>query len=122
MSLSTWQPADRMRLYVRKDIAAQVWNYGAAPVAIEEMVADPYEGKGILLPAEKIIGTEGSSPGEFINPRNVAVAADGTLYVCDTGNHRIQLMRWLKMQQFGDRGRVASINVSSLGHMSHAAT
>ena len=29
---TTWQPSDQMRLYIRKDIAAQIWNYGAAPV------------------------------------------------------------------------------------------
>ncbi len=28
MTLSTWQPADQMRLYVRRDVAAKIWNYG----------------------------------------------------------------------------------------------
>jgi len=85
LTLPTWSPSDRMRLYVRKDIAAQVWNLGAAPSTTEEILADPYEGKGVSLIADQIIGDQGM----FNLPRNLAVAADGTLYVADTGNHRI---------------------------------
>ncbi len=90
MSLANWSPSDRMRLYVRKDIAAQVWNYGSVPVSAEELVADPYEGKDIVLSAESPFGSEGSQPGEFLMPRDVAVAPDGSLYVADSNNHRIQ--------------------------------
>jgi DNA-binding beta-propeller fold protein YncE len=85
LTLPTWSPTDRMRLYVRKDIAAQVWNLGAAPSTTDEILADPYEGKGVSLIADQIIGDQGT----FNFPRNLAVAADGTLYVADTGNHRI---------------------------------
>ena len=86
LTLPTWQPSDRMRLYVRKDIAAQVWNLGASPSQLdEEMVADPYEGKGINLISDQTIGEDGS----FNLPRNLAVADDGSLYFADTGNHRI---------------------------------
>jgi predicted membrane-bound mannosyltransferase/DNA-binding beta-propeller fold protein YncE len=90
MSLPNWEPSDKMRLYVRKDIAAQVWNYGASPTFPEEILADPYEGKNISLPAEFVIGSNGNAPGEFNMPRDVAIAPDGTIYICDTGNHRIQ--------------------------------
>ena len=90
LSLPTWSPADRMRLYVRKDIAAQVWNYGSAPLTMEEVLADPYEGKEIILQADKTYGSNGTDPGQFMMPRALAVAPDGSLYVADTNNHRIQ--------------------------------
>ena len=90
MSLPNWEPSDRMRLYVRKDVAAQVWNYGASPTMTEDLVADPYEGKEITLPADTTFGSQGTQPGEFNLPRDVAVAPDGSLYVSDTGNHRIE--------------------------------
>ncbi|MGD8751095.1 MAG: glycosyltransferase family 39 protein, partial [Anaerolineales bacterium] len=90
LSLPNWRPSNRMRLYVRKDIAAQVWNYGVTTILPEEILADPYEGKEIILLADKIIGTNGSEQGQFQNPRNVAIAGDGSLYVADTNNHRIQ--------------------------------
>jgi sugar lactone lactonase YvrE len=39
---------------------------------------------------QMIIGREGSGPGEFRNPRGVAVDRDGNIYVADTGNKRVQ--------------------------------
>ncbi len=90
MSLPNWSPSDRMRLYVRKDIAAQVWNFGAMPVDVEEILADPYEGKEVTLLADQVLGAKGTDPGNFEMPRDIAIASDGSMYVADTGNHRIQ--------------------------------
>lgn len=84
MSLANWNPSDRMKLYVRKDIAAKVWNYGTIGSSIEEMLADPYEGKEITRSADHIF-----DGGMFNRPRNVATAPDGSIYVADSGNHRI---------------------------------
>jgi uncharacterized protein (TIGR03663 family) len=89
MSLPNWYPSARMRLYIRKDIVAKIWNYGVAP-APQAAVADPYAGKGITLNADQIIGGPGNQPGQFNRPRKVVVAPDGTLYVADTENNRIQ--------------------------------
>ena len=36
-------------------------------------------------------GTRGSAPGEFIQPRGVAVGPGGRIYVADTWNDRIQV-------------------------------
>ena len=89
MSLPNWQPSARMRLYIRKDIAAQIWNYGVGPTT-EAVVADPYEGKGVTIAPDAVIGSTGSDPGQFKRERDLVVAPDGTLYVADTENHRIQ--------------------------------
>lgn len=86
-SLARWNPSRTMRMYIRKDIAAQVWNFGVAPVAIEP---DPFEGKGVELSADQIVGVAGTAPGQFNSPRGLAVAPDGSLYVADSFNHRIQ--------------------------------
>ena len=89
LSTPNWQPSDEMRYYLRKDVATQIWEYGVGPSA-EEVVADPYEGKGVMIPADTILGSAGSQPGQFQRPRGLAIAPDGTLYIADTDNHRIQ--------------------------------
>jgi len=83
INLTTWSPADDMKLYIRKDVAARVWNYGSLDVAFTEVI-DPYQGKEITLEAERSL--------EQLNlnlPRNLEVGADGSLYILDTGNHRV---------------------------------
>ncbi len=85
----TWEPAERIRMYVKKDIAAQIWNYGLAPAA-ETVQIDPYESQRIELNPEYAFGSSGDQPGQFSSPRGLAVAPDGTLYVADSRNHRIQ--------------------------------
>jgi DNA-binding beta-propeller fold protein YncE len=89
MSFPNWSPAARMRLYIRKDIIGQLWNYGVAPVA-EQIEADPWDGKALTLMADQVIGGPGSEPGLFQNPRDLAVAPDGSIYVVDSDNHRVQ--------------------------------
>ncbi len=89
MSLENWQPSLKFRLYLRKDVVASLWNYGVSPTT-EAVVADPYEGKQIKLVADKVIGSTGTEVGHFMRPRNIAVAPDGSIYVADTENHRIQ--------------------------------
>lgn len=89
ITLDEWSPADRMRLYIRKDVAAKLWDYATGPVS-EEVVADPYEGGEVDLSADKSIGSAGSGVGQFQAPRGIALAPDNTLYVTDSNNHRIQ--------------------------------
>jgi len=89
MSLSNWSPAAHMRLYIRKDITSKLWNYGSAPAAVEQLL-DPFEGKQIQLAAAATVGSMGVAPGQFQRPRDLAFAPDGSLYVADTENNRVQ--------------------------------
>jgi predicted membrane-bound mannosyltransferase/DNA-binding beta-propeller fold protein YncE len=89
MSLPNWQPSNKMRLYIRKDIVSDLWNYGVMP-STEEVQIDPYEGKQVVLNADTIIGSPGIDAGQFQRPRGIAVAEDGSIYIADTENSRIQ--------------------------------
>ncbi len=89
MSLQNWSPSEKFRLYIRKDVVAQLWDYGAA-ASTTPVQADPYEGKQVSLTADKVLGLAGTQPGQFQNPRDIALAPDGSLYVADTFNNRIQ--------------------------------
>jgi len=88
LDLANWQPADRMRLYIRQDVAAQIWNYGVAPT-ITEALEDPTEGKYVLLAADLTFDAYRANPVYFNAPRSLAFAKDGTVYIADSRNHRI---------------------------------
>lgn len=40
---------------------------------------------------ERTVGRRGGGPGEFARPHDVEVSADGTVYVVDSGNDRVQV-------------------------------
>ena len=75
-------------MYIRKDVVASIWNYGVSPV--EQVVVDPYAEGKLPLEASLVTGTPGSEPGQFQAPRGIAVASDGSIYVADSRNNRIQ--------------------------------
>ena len=84
-TISQWELRRDLRLYVRKDVTAQMWDYGAVVVEPE---IDPYAENELSLSASLGI-TSGDGP--LNAPRNLAVAANGDLYVVDSGNHRVQV-------------------------------
>lgn len=87
-TLTNWNTVERMRAYVRKDIAAQIWPHGL--VAQEAIVTDPYASVTVPLTPDQVIGAAGSGAGQFQAPQAIAIAPDGSLYVADSRNHRIQ--------------------------------
>ena len=90
-SLENWNPSDRMRLYIRKDIGSLIWDYGVTPAVLEiEPYVDPYADQMTTLSAELQIGGPGAAPGQLAGPRGVAIAPSGELYVADAMNHRVQ--------------------------------
>ncbi len=88
LTLTTWQPADQMRLYVRKDVAAQIWNYGVGPTSAGT-ASDPYEAGTITLAADQIFGSEFYPPLGLNAPRSIAAGLNDDLYIADSLNHRI---------------------------------
>jgi predicted membrane-bound mannosyltransferase/sugar lactone lactonase YvrE len=88
LTLTDWQPSAKMQLFIRKDIAAQMWEYGISQVV--PLQADPYEKGLITLSADLVFGTAGSARGQLNAPRGLAVAPDSSLYVADSRNNRIE--------------------------------
>jgi uncharacterized protein (TIGR03663 family) len=87
MTLTTWSPADQMKLFLRKDIASQIWNYGVGPTETAA-VEDPLKDKTLVLPADNIFGSE-RYPSGLNAPRAIAVGLQADLYIADSRNHRI---------------------------------
>ena len=59
-------------------------------VVASEPKTDPYRARVAELQPDRVIGGPGSEPGRFNTPHGIAVAPDGTIYVADAANHRIQ--------------------------------
>jgi uncharacterized protein (TIGR03663 family) len=96
ISTAEWDPVHRFSLFVRKDVAAQVWDWGAAPASVTEAAAEEslYEkGRIDQTAVQQIgeVGVPGTAPGQFSFPRAVTVDAGGQIYVADSGNNRIQV-------------------------------
>lgn len=90
LTLENWQPSGNIYLFVDKDIVSRIWAFGALPAQTETEETDPYAGKYIELTPDRVFGSSGSGEGQLDLPRGLAVAPDGSLYVADSRNHRIQ--------------------------------
>jgi uncharacterized protein (TIGR03663 family) len=90
-SAATWSPSHIFYLYVRKDVADSLWDYHVGPVVSAPAEEDPYEKVRRALAAIRTWGGEGSEPGQFQDPRGIAVGPEGRVYVADGSNHRVQV-------------------------------
>jgi DNA-binding beta-propeller fold protein YncE len=90
--LTQWPTRSEMEMYVRRDVAEEVWDLSVLPVASASgsMQALMRE-REIDLSASAIL--DGVYDGLPLHtPRAVAVAPDGRLLIADSGNHRIVVL------------------------------
>jgi len=90
LTLETWLPSEKMRFYIRKDMASQMWRYNTQATIEQTIETDPYESEIISRQPDGFISMSGSAPGDLNTPRGIDIAPDGTIYVADSLNHRIQ--------------------------------
>ncbi len=108
--LAAWPVQDKMYMYVRKDVAAQVWQYGVGdgsavnPVDVAEASACIANWQTISATVEMDIASAGLRV-----PIGLAVSPDGILYVADDLESNSALYRFdtetgAFIDQFGQRG------------------
>lgn len=90
--LTDWYHVHKFALYVRRDVAQQLWDYGPEVVtAGQTLPEDVYLEKWRQRAAVAAAGAQGPQAGMLNAPKGLAVDADGTIYVADSQNHRIQV-------------------------------
>jgi predicted membrane-bound mannosyltransferase/DNA-binding beta-propeller fold protein YncE len=88
-TLNDWSLEEGMYVYFRKDTLDYLG--GAVPGQTATTTGyDPYELSRIDLVPDQTFGQKGSEPGQLSVPRGVAFAPDGSLYVADSLNNRIE--------------------------------
>jgi DNA-binding beta-propeller fold protein YncE len=86
-TLDKWPLRGEFRLYIRRDVAEQVWDL-SPEVGGAIAPVDPYAEGWRDITARQVIKGKESMP--FNNPRGITIGPDGFLYIADTSNHRIQ--------------------------------
>jgi len=84
-----WSLSEKLHVYFRKDILDYLGG-SLEGSAGGGAAYDPYALSRIDLIPDFSFGSGGSEPGQFYSPRAIAPAPDGSLYVADSMNHRIQ--------------------------------
>lgn len=104
----SWPLRDDLRMYIRRDVLANLWDYGVGAVNAEGL-EDPYA-DGELFPSPELVlnpsGVPLAEEGGLSAPRNMAVGPDGRIFVADSGNHRIQVFEadGTPLTEFGEFG------------------
>ena len=91
-SATSWPYVHPFAMWVRKDVAAQLWDYGPEITGANlELPEDEYEKKWVQVEAIQTFGAYGTGDGQFSDPKDLAVDGQGQIYVLDTRNHRVQV-------------------------------
>ena len=90
--LTQWPHRHEFEMWVRRDLAAQIWDLGVTPVveANNSLEAQALTKQIDLSATATFNGVYGDRP--LLNPRVLAIAPDGTRVIADTGNNRIVLL------------------------------
>ncbi|MDX1615496.1 MAG: TIGR03663 family protein, partial [Candidatus Promineifilaceae bacterium] len=87
-SIGQWPLRHELRMYIRKDTLATIWDHGVRAAAIEPPI-DPYAANVLERLPERVLSAGAEDGTPLQQPRNMATAADGTTFVADSGNHRV---------------------------------
>ncbi|MFQ3534240.1 MAG: flippase activity-associated protein Agl23 [Aggregatilineales bacterium] len=85
-TIDRWPVSDRLVFFVRKDVAAQIWDFGVGTARVSGLPVDPFaELRCDTCAAELVLAAE--TP--LSAPRGLAVDSNGNLYAVDTRNGRV---------------------------------
>jgi sugar lactone lactonase YvrE len=90
-NVTRWPVSDRMHVYIRRDIAAQIWPYGVGDGAVVTGETAPVSqcNANFQQLYASILFQPPPLPLSF--PRGVSVGPDGRIYVVEEGTHRVSI-------------------------------
>ncbi len=91
--LAKWPYQGEFDMYVRRDLASQIWDLAVVPMAAESTLNVPViePGQVRFVTAQAVY--DGDYNGlPFFAPRAVAIAPNGDRVIADTNNHRIVVL------------------------------
>lgn len=91
-NLAAWPHRHEFEMWMRRDLAAQIWDLGVAPIAapVDQLEAVARANEIDLSATALYSGIYGNAP--LLNPRVVAVGPDSERVIGDTGNNRIVIL------------------------------
>jgi DNA-binding beta-propeller fold protein YncE len=98
-------------MFVRRDLAGGVWAAPQTAAAASGSDLEELYSRAArpLTAAQSVGGARGAAAGQLAEPKAVAVAPSGLVYVADTMNHRVQVFDkdGKAVRQFGAEGTAA---------------
>ncbi|HUN09950.1 MAG TPA: TIGR03663 family protein [Aggregatilineales bacterium] len=127
-TINRWPVSDRMYVFVRKDLASQVWTLGVG----QGTAANPATQQEINLcsanwqPLQPIFsfGSVGTAVGQMNYPRQLALAANGNLIVPEEFNYRLSIFQpdGNSAGVIGQQGRLYEADDPLFGRPNDAST
>lgn len=87
-SLEDWYLVSKFSLYLRRDVAAQLWDLGPESITAEDLPGDEYIDKWGQVSARAAWG----GANVLSSPKDLALDGQGYVYVADGGSNRILVL------------------------------